>query len=475
VTEPTLTSSDYLQRVGATFRSLINDLKRDEETAARELGVELSLIEKIIAGACPVPTEVIDRAVRIWPVNERDFFPIHDDAPDGVIVMRKEDSAASSRVLRRGGKDYYEYRDTAMSRVVMMRPEWIRILHPVNDCLANNPTVEWNNGHFLYQFTYFMGDVNYYYEFRGCKQCRAMVSGDSVFGLPFSCHTFATRRPAAPGLILALTYGGRLVGDPQRELSVLGAETARQFVIATEEQVQAQAGLIAMHARNGGYSVRYLAKTSGLSRERVERLLAGEEAVEQETLVLLARAMRVSDRELTPLLPDTEDGVVMVRGENATTWLLPDDNHPSYRVKELAGSRVTPCSKALELRVLNSAPSQPLFLETGLHEYGYHIGSTSVLLEWRTAGMRHCTVLRPDDSFYIKPFVPHNFTLPEEAEDSDARLLLLRVGGKIEGDTLLEASVLGTDCMQRIASETRRWYDIEGRSKTNPKISKTKC
>src|SRR5215813_3077316 len=215
--------NDYLQRAGATFRSLLNDLKRNEETAAKELGVEVSLIEQIIAGVHPIPFELIQKAVRVWPVNERDFFPLHDDAPNGAILMREEDSAATARVLKRGGKNYYEYRDTAMSRMAMIRPEWIRILHHVNDSDPQNPTIEWNHGHFLYQFTYFVGEVNYYYEFAGTRQCIPMVSGDSVFGLPFSRHTFASRNLAAPGLILALTYGGRLLGDPQHELRVLGA------------------------------------------------------------------------------------------------------------------------------------------------------------------------------------------------------------------------------------------------------------
>src|SRR6185437_12986766 len=114
-----LKMEEYLRRAGATFRSLMNDLKRNEETAARELGVEVSLIEQIIAGVHPIPFELIREAVRVWPVNERDFFPLRDDAPDGVILMREEDSAATTRVLQRGGKNYYEYRDTAMSRTAM--------------------------------------------------------------------------------------------------------------------------------------------------------------------------------------------------------------------------------------------------------------------------------------------------------------------------------------------------------------------
>jgi transcriptional regulator with XRE-family HTH domain len=454
--------NDYLQRAGATFRSLMNDLKRNEETAAKELGVEVSLIEQIVAGVHPIPFELIQKMVRVWPVNERDFFPLHDDAPDGVIVMREEDSAATARVLQRGGKKYYEYRDTAMSRMAMIRPEWIRILHHVNDSDPQNPTIEWNNGHFLYQFTYFVGEVNYYYEFAGTRRCIPMVSGDSVFGLPFSRHTFATRTSGAPGLILALTYSGRLFGDPQHELGVLGAEKARKFVLETGTRRQARAALLAMHAQNGSYSAAYLAQQSALSLCQVHQLLKGEDDIDEETVAVLAKAMRIPARELAPVMSDTEDGIVINRGEHTNAWLLPDDIHPAYRLKELATSCVTPFSKALEVDVLRSKVELPFFLEMGLHEYGYQLGPNSILLDWCDGNSSHSAILRPGDSFYIRPFVSHSFRLTENTEMGAAHLLILRVASRVAGDTLLEASILGTESMHRIAGDNKCWYDVKG-------------
>jgi transcriptional regulator with XRE-family HTH domain len=454
--------TNYLQRTGATFRNLMNDLKRDEETAAKELGVAVSLIQEILAGVRAPPVELIAKASRVWPVNERDFFPLHSDAPVGVVVTREEESAATARILQRGGKSYYEYRDTAMSRIAMMRPEWIRILHHVSDCDECNSSVEWNNGHFLYQFTYFIGEVNYYYEFQGRKYCIATTSGDSIFGLPYSRHTFATRSPAAPGLILALTFGGRLIGDPQHELGVLGTERAKKFVISSRAQGEAQAALLALHAQNGSYSVTYLAEKSGLSSSQIRRFLTGEDSVNNEALYVLAHAMRISPRELMPLTSDTMDGIVLVRGDQPSKRLVPDDNNPAYSLKDLAGSSVTPCTKALELSALRSTDEEPFFLETGLHEYGYHLGSNCLRIDWINDDSPHNAVLGPGDSFYIQPFVPHSFRLTDGAKGSGARLLLLRVGGKISGDTLLEASILGTDAMHRVADENKCWYDAAG-------------
>ncbi len=224
----------------------------------------------------------------------------------------------------------------------MIRPEWIRMLHTVDDNDADNPTVQWNNGHFLYQFTYFIGEVNYYYADGGRRHCAPMSTGDSVFGLPFARHSFAVRRPAERGLILALTYGGRLLGDAQHELGLLGEEKACRFVLPIENPTSAQGSLLAMHAANGSYTSAYLSQATGLSRARVESLMAGEEAADFEALNALAGAMRLPLRELLPSLPDTSDGVVIVRGGDAARWHLPDSNRPAYRVKELAGSRSHP-------------------------------------------------------------------------------------------------------------------------------------
>ena len=170
-----------LVRFGNYFLGMLNDLKRRPEDAANELNVSLEEITGIIEGKKEITSKIISRAVKIWPVNYRDFFLIHDDCPDGIKIMRNEDSAKSSRVMDRGGMPYYEYRDTAMSSVALFRPEWIEELCIVEDNDPNNLAVQWNNGHFMHQFTYFIGDVNYYY--RGPdgekKVAQPLASGDN--------------------------------------------------------------------------------------------------------------------------------------------------------------------------------------------------------------------------------------------------------------------------------------------------------
>jgi transcriptional regulator with XRE-family HTH domain len=446
-----MTDAAYRRRAGATFRSVINDLKRNTEAAAADLGVPPEVITEIVAGERDLPAGLLRRAVEVWPVNERDFLPVHDDAPDGVRICRAAESAATSRVFQRGGADYYEYRDTAMSRVAMFRPEWIRMLQPVSDSDPDNPAVRWNKGHFLFQFTYFVGEVNYYYEWQGRRHCAEMTTGDSVAGLPYAPHTF-TYREGGSGLILALTYGGRLLGDAQHELGALGGDLAGRYAGTGEP---ATAALLRERLDDTMTPVSRLAADSGVPESRVEELLADKDLPDHEELRALARALRVSVRDLLPVVGDEEEGVSIVRRAEAPVWSWPDTGPPAYEVRGLAGTLICPDSRALELTVVGRDPDAAM-LRTGLHQYCFVLGPDPVRLRWESGGTTWEEILRPDDSLYVKPFVPHGFT---QVEAGRSTVLTLRIGGKVAGDTRREAFALGAPTLRRLISDTGQWYD----------------
>ena len=446
-----MSDAAFRRRAGATFRSVINDLKRNTEAAAADLGVPPEVLTEIIAGERDLPAELLRRAVEVWPVNERDFLPVHDDAPDGVRICRAAESAATSRVFQRGGADYYEYRDTAMSRLSMFRPEWIKMLVPVSDSRPDNPAVQWNKGHFLYQFTYFVGEVNYYYEWEGRRYCVEMTTGDSVAGLPYAPHSF-TYREGGSGLILALTYGGRLLGDAHQELGALGADLAEDYAVAGET---AAATVLRERLDDTMTPVARLAAESGVPPERLDDLLAGKDLPGHEELVALARVLKVSVRDLLPVVGDERDGVCLLRGEEAPAWDWPGEDPAAYRVRGLAGTKICPDSRGLELAVVGRDPEAAL-LRTGLHQYCFVIGPDPVRLRWESGGTAREEILRPDDSLYVKPFVPHGFTQVDEGRST---VLALRIGGKVSGDTRREASALGAPALRRLISDTAQWYD----------------
>src|SRR5262249_3778236 len=148
---------------------------------------------------------------------------------------------------------------------------------------------------------YFVGDINYYYEWRGRRLCTAARTGDSVWGLPFAPHSFAARRDGEMAYILALTYGAGLVGDAQHELGVLGEETARRAAIPVDGDVEAGAALLRMHVANAGLTPAVLERLAGIPAARVGTLLEGGARPDADELARLASGLQVPVSALLPV------------------------------------------------------------------------------------------------------------------------------------------------------------------------------
>ena len=448
-----------LVRFGNYFLGMLNDLKRRPVDAAEDLNVSLDEIMKIIEGDKEITSEIISRAVNVWPVNPRDFFLIKDDCPNGVKIMRDEDSKKSSRIMERGGLPYYEYRDTIMSSVSLFRPEWIEELCIVDDNDPNNSSVQWNNGHFMHQFTYFIGDVNYYYRGPdGQKKVAVMNTGDSVYGTPFRPHSFATRKGATKnGLILALTYGNNLAADTQQELSAIGKELSLPYWLDFSSRAKAFGSLLNFHRKCSSLSFEELEKRSNIKKEILIEFENSLQIPSYEEIELLAKSLNVNIRDLLPN-DAVEDKVLVKYYKDSPKWYFPEPTR-SYQIVELVHSNNLPFSKAFEFSILNEdtgESSTDFDLQIGLHQYIYNVGPSTVTLNWKIDEKLHKELLHSGDSAYIKPNVEHNFR-------NNGKLLILRIAGRMAGDSQRELSSLEKDDAHRAISETSMWFDEKGK------------
>jgi transcriptional regulator with XRE-family HTH domain len=457
---------DFARRAAALLRAAANDLKRDDAAADRELGLAPGEFARYASGERPVAWDLVAQAARVWPLNERDLLPIRDDAPAGVLVLGEKDSVASSRTIERAGVPYYEYRDTAMSRVASYRPEWIRMLQVVDGTDPDDPAVRWNEGHLLYQFTYFVGPVNYYYRWAGRNRCVPMTTGDSVWGVPFAPHSFTARDGREPAYILALTYGGRLVGDAQRELSVLGESAAAAFALPVDPRAAA-AALLRSFLDARLTTPAELARATGVPADRVARFLDGAAEPDPAELAALAGGLGVAPRDLLPPACDAVGGaaggagggVRIQPGATARTRGWPDQDDPAYELTELAGDRLHPHTASFRVRV-RPGPERPgAALVTYQHQYLYVLGDRPVRLVWERAGRRQETLLAPGDSAYVVPFVPVTFT----ADRAPAEVLLLRIGGAVDTDVRAALGAMAAGGLGRYVAEDRMWFRADGR------------
>ena len=455
-TEENISINLHLIKSGKNFLGILNDIKRRPEDAANELNIPLDEIKSIIEGKQEITSELINKAIEIWPINARDFYIIQDDCPIGVKIMRNEESQKSSRIMNRAGKPYYEYRDTVMSTVAPFRPEWILELCHVDDNEPTHPNIQWNNGHFMHQFTYFIGDVNFYYrDSQGEKKIAVMNTGDSMYITPFTPHTFTTRSGAKEnGLILALTYGGKLTGDVQQELSGLSVELGSNFALDFSSKETASASLIKYHRNIANLSLEELSKRTSITIDELNNFENSSKIPSFSELERIAQALTINIRDLLPN-DKIEDKVIVKHHNEGRTWFYPE-NTKIYEFRELASTTALSFSKAFEVQVLNSDNIE-LDLESGLHQYVYNIGNTPISLNWKFDDKKFNERINPGDSIYLKPFIKHNFR-------GNGKLLILRIGGKIVGDSQRELSVVGKKNAQRAISETMQWFDVKGKN-----------
>ncbi len=440
--------SAYAARAAALLRAAANDLKRNDPAAEADLGLRPGSFADYTSGRLPLTWNLIGRAARAWPLNERDLLPVHDDTPRGLRMMRAKESAASARIIERGGGPYYEYRDTAMSRLASYRPEWIRMLRVVEDDDPDNPAVEWNNGHLLYQFTYFVGPVNYYFRSGGRSFCVATSTGDSVWGLPFAPHSFTSRSDVEPAYILALTYGGELTGDAQRELSAFGRAVTGSLALPPSDHGALLRSFMAARLM----TIPELAGRSGLPGSRIAALCATPARAEWPELVMLADALGVPVRELLAPHTETEADVRIQPVRTAPRWAYPGPDAPAYRFTQLASDPLHPHTTGLEVEVLTARPDAAL-PPTYQHQYLYVLGDEPVAVRWRHDGERFDGRLEPGDSAYVIPGTELNL-----CAETPARLLMLRIAGSTTPDVRFALGAMPDGAIGRYIAEDRLWY-----------------
>ena len=452
--------TSYSKALGARILSEANDLKRTPEALAAELNMPLNVVQNVIAGTVEIGTArtVIEAIVKTYPISFADLWIEPDDTDEGIVIMRAEESQATSRVFDRKDRSgklypYYEYRDTAMSRTGPFKPEWIKELRVVDDADPDNQDIAFNNGHLLHQQTFVVGEVNFYWSLGGEKFCAEMNTGDSNYITPYVPHSFASRNADALGLVVAVTFGGHV----RRALA--------DFARVDEASVNDLSG--DLRSFESGYRARlarHLASESMTVRELTRRLvrlsvtegrataLAGGARPDMGEVQLVAAAMNVRPADLMVSTLEADEEVIVHSASDGGTRLLPEVNAANYRIRELARTKHQPSLKGFAVDVLSDGKNEAEFRHS-LFEYIYNYGDESILLRW--ADEREA-LLNPGDSACIQPMIPHSFVRPKGA--NEGQLCVVRVPGALDERVIDEFASFASEGRQRVIRETRQWF-----------------
>ena len=452
----------YSKRIGARVFSEANDLKRTPEALAIDLNWELADIIKVISGEADTKmgSKLLFEMANHYPISLRDIWVEPDDTDNGVVVVSGDQSAATARVFNRLNENgeltpYYEYRDTAMSRLAPYRPEWIRELRYVADSNPETPDVAFNNGHVLHQLTFFIGHVNFYWKIGNTKFSREMNTGDSALITPFIPHSFTSRSRDRKnqGLIIAVTYRGD-VNRAAEDLSRLTIKDMNNLSGNLRKPTSVFAARMQRLLQSESLTVGDLIsklQEAGLSPSEAQMLASATHIPNQNGMDTLAKVLKInlSDLLVYPMTGE-EEVVVSARSDN-TPRLFPDGNLPLCRLHELARSKLQPNQRSFDIELTGKTSTD---LTSGfkhhLHEYLFNYSEQPIELLWGAG--RHIE-LPPSGSAYITPLTEHWLQGPE-----NTRVLMVRVPGNLTDQMFNEFASFAESGKERAIMETKRWF-----------------
>jgi len=453
-----MTEKKLTKDIGKRILSEANDLKRTLGALAKDICMNENILQDILDGNCQLEDsyEVIRKMGNIYPIDVSDLYLLEDDCKNGVKIMRAKESTKSSRVFSRLDKKkeltpYYEYRDTAMSKISPYKPEWIKELRIVENNDPYNPDVIYNNGHFLHQTTFFVGPVNFYWQINGKKYCREMNTGDSNYITPYWPHSFTNRDATQEAYIVAVTFGGD-VRRAQKELYALG-QKSKNYVLEFRDHNKAIRQLIKQHMMNENMTMDHLINL--IEDESLEldlyALLNENTKISTKDLRIIALLLNIELDDLTIPIYKPEEEVVVKHSKLENKYAYPGENNVAYKIEALARTSKMPLVKGFSLEVLTNHIENNLI--TSLHTFIYNYGNSDVNICWENDGHTYKETIKKFDSLYIKPFINHGFS----CSDDDGNLYVVRVSGSINLSTQRELSYMSN--VDRVFNETKCWFD----------------
>ncbi len=448
----------YLKRLGARLHGEANDLKRTPEALAADLSWNPDLVLQVLDGRADIEVarSLMMDIANFYPVSLADIWVEPDDTDQGVKIMSAELSAGSPRIFSRldsnkNSTPYYEYRDTAMSSGAPFKPEWIKELRFVENSDPDNPDVAFNSGHLMHQLTFFIGEVNFYWIADGKKHCSEMNTGDSCYITPFTPHSFTSRSTSAPGLIIAITYGGA-VRHALEPLSHLGPEKMEELagnLHSPKGTFEARLKRLKTGKSLCEGSLGERLKNAGVEEARAAQLARGLGRPTEEEERLLATALGVHVKEIMVTPMESESEVVVRHCWQTSARTFPRTNSPAYRISDMASTPQQPGLCGMDLEIIEGSTEAGIF-DHPLHEYIYNYGPHDIFLNWNIDRKER---LRPGDSAYIRPAVSHWLT-----GDEGARAAIARVPGITNSEVFDEYAAFNADGRKRVLGETKKWF-----------------
>ena len=150
-------------------------------------------------------------------------------------------------------------------------------------------------------------------------------------------------------------------------------------------------------------------------------------------------------RDLLP--PNNLTDVKIQKYKDNRSWFYPSNTKRDYKIIELTNVSELPYSRGFEIKILKNKKNN-CFLEVPTHQYIYNIGKKDIKIEIDGINEK----LNKNDSMYIKPNKKHKFI-------SEGKVLVLRLGGRLSGDSLYQLSKMSDKNLKRTLNDNKPWFN----------------
>ena len=447
-----------LSKLGLRVIEEANNLKRTKKALAEELNIKPSYLEKIINGKCNLKEkqDFIKMMLKKYPIDKTKLENLESEPFHSFTILDKNTSKNSARIFKRKnslGKinDYYEYRDTAMNKYSPIYPEWIKPLVIVNNNNPRNRLVCYNKGHLLHQFTFFIGEVNFYWKDDLGYHCKVMNTGDSNYIPPFVPHSFSSRNKNKLGLIIAVTFADIL------------RFSRSKFTNYTKKNIEEFSG-----KKNSKFSYFYLfikdfinknfldensliekMLLNGINKNTAKNIINGKKTPSNQHINKLSKVFSIPYSKLKTMIANETSKVINKNFALSSKKRIFKDKI-SFNVWYLAKSNYDNFLNTFIMEVDAETKKYEVFHQ--MHEYVFNYSESEIILKISNK----MYVLKPEESAIINPHIKHYFYTKENVKS--ARLLIIRVGEEFSQDFIHMYAGLSESSRRRIFEEVSQWF-----------------
>ena len=435
-----------------------NNLKRTKDSMAKELKLPIQLMKKVLSGKASTSdtSKVIKKMLETYPIKESDLHAVKKEDFSPFVICSQKLSKKSTRFFKRKNglgllKNYYEYRDTAMSKNSPIYPEWIKPLAVVNNKNPKNKLVCYNKGHILHQFTFFIGKVNFYWKDDKGFHCKEMNTGDSNYIPPYISHSFTSRDKDNLGLIIAVTFGDILKFSKEKFLYYNKSDL--ESFIGKQNKKNSHLQALIHNFINKKFldmkSFETLLIQEGFTKNQTKNLIKGIKLPSNEQTLVLSKLLGLPYHFLESAVSNKTAKVIINKFKEDRFRTL-NNGKSTFKILDLARSSYKKELNSFLMEVNTYSKSYNIRHE--LNEYVYNFSNEVIYLKVKGK----IELLQPGESAIFSPLVEHSFYTKKHSEK--LLLLIVRVPDDFSDNFFSMYAGLSDSSKRKAFSETTQWF-----------------